>query len=244
MAVHGTVNIYSADGASVILQIATENSRVCTIQIIESGFNFTKTYEGTITQQENWAYIGSKKFVGLSKTMGATMPDAGLAVGDTYTFANMESGSYYIVEEEIKVPTLTVTYNNTTIASIVEGESVTLNCAGHKMKSGITVTVPEIVADIVEEWDGSFVLEEYSPVSLISFTISDTEYQAVEGMTWREWVNSEYNADGYYIYIEQYVNSNSGLQVSKTNHHDYSVNEADVITADYGYFLVMSGGSN
>ena len=29
--------------------------------------------------------------------------------------------------------------------------------------------------------------------SLISFTIDGTQYQAEEGMTWEDWVNSEYN---------------------------------------------------
>ena len=31
----------------------------------------------------------------------------------------------------------------------------------------------------------------------ISFTIDGTTYQATEGMTWAEWVDSEYNTDGY-----------------------------------------------
>lgn len=33
--------------------------------------------------------------------------------------------------------------------------------------------------------------------SLITFTIDGTEYQAVEGMTWEEWVNSDYNTYGF-----------------------------------------------
>ena len=34
--------------------------------------------------------------------------------------------------------------------------------------------------------------------NLISFTIDGTEYQAEEGMTWQDWIDSEYNVDGYY----------------------------------------------
>ena len=34
---------------------------------------------------------------------------------------------------------------------------------------------------------------------LIEFTIDGTTYQAVEGMTWAEWVESEYNTGGYCI---------------------------------------------
>ena len=37
------------------------------------------------------------------------------------------------------------------------------------------------------------------PITLIAFTIDDTTYQAEDGMTWGEWVNSDYNIDGYTI---------------------------------------------
>ena len=36
-------------------------------------------------------------------------------------------------------------------------------------------------------------------ISLISFTISGTSYQAKEGMTWGEWVESEYNTGGWSV---------------------------------------------
>lgn len=46
--------------------------------------------------------------------------------------------------------------------------------------------------------DGVFYLIE-GAVSLISFTIGDTSYQAVEGMTWAEWCNSEYSNNAFYV---------------------------------------------
>lgn len=43
-------------------------------------------------------------------------------------------------------------------------------------------------------------------IKLISFTINDTEYKAVEGMTWKEWVDSKYNVkDAYGISSGGYV---------------------------------------
>lgn len=36
-------------------------------------------------------------------------------------------------------------------------------------------------------------------IKLISFTIDGTTYQAMNGMTWGEWVNSEYNTIKAYI---------------------------------------------
>ena len=57
------------------------------------------------------------------------------------------------------------------------------------------------------EWSGTanFGCELGSSVTLISFTIDGTAYQAEEGMTWGEWVESEYNtnsytATSYYVY--------------------------------------------
>lgn len=46
-----------------------------------------------------------------------------------------------------------------------------------------------------EMYQGSYY--ELVGKGMISFTIDGTAYQAEEGMTWSEWVNSEYNTDGY-----------------------------------------------
>jgi len=35
-------------------------------------------------------------------------------------------------------------------------------------------------------------------INLINFTIEGVSYQAEEGMTWLDWINSKYNTDGYY----------------------------------------------
>lgn len=35
-------------------------------------------------------------------------------------------------------------------------------------------------------------------INLINFTIEGVSYQAEEGMTWLDWINSKYNIDGYY----------------------------------------------
>lgn len=37
---------------------------------------------------------------------------------------------------------------------------------------------------------------------IIGFSIEDYQFQAEEGMTWREWVNSEYNSEGACAYNE------------------------------------------
>lgn len=48
---------------------------------------------------------------------------------------------------------------------------------------------------------------------LITFTIDGTTYQAMNGMTWGEWVNSEYNTIGAYI-------SNDFIMTNRNKHID------------------------
>ena len=48
--------------------------------------------------------------------------------------------------------------------------------------------------------------------ALISFTINGTSYQAKKGMTWGNWVNSEYNTVGYFI-------GSAGGVFSSTSHY-------------------------
>ena len=38
-----------------------------------------------------------------------------------------------------------------------------------------------------------------APENLISFTVDDVIYYAEKGMTWEEWVNTDYNVDNFYI---------------------------------------------
>lgn len=40
---------------------------------------------------------------------------------------------------------------------------------------------------------------ENKNIVIINFTIAGTSYQAEEGMTWAQWINSSYNTGGYYI---------------------------------------------
>lgn len=47
--------------------------------------------------------------------------------------------------------------------------------------------------------DGYYVLDVPAPV-LISFSIANVPFQAEEGMTWEQWVSSDYNTDTMYAY--------------------------------------------
>lgn len=53
-----------------------------------------------------------------------------------------------------------------------------------------------------------------------TFIIDDVEYQAEEGMTWEQWINSKYNTNGFYIYEKynyEYIAFSNGDTVISTN---------------------------
>ena len=49
---------------------------------------------------------------------------------------------------------------------------------------------------------------------IITFTIEGTKYQAEEGMTWSEWVNSEYNNIGYFC-VNELIYNPAGFKVTE-----------------------------
>lgn len=67
--------------------------------------------------------------------------------------------------------------------------------------------------------------------SLISFTIAGTSYQAEDGMTWGEWVESEYNTDGFVFYagslctssLNYFVENSGGSSATITEGTNYSM---------------------
>ncbi|MBE6336244.1 MAG: hypothetical protein E7066_06180 [Lentimicrobiaceae bacterium] len=80
---------------------------------------------------------------------------------------------------------------------------------------------------------------------LISFTINNTSYQAVEGMTWGEWVESEYNTSGLKI-IDDYIWTESGSNTIVKDEHDSSskVTANEMIESNFTYYQFASGGSS
>lgn len=82
------------------------------------------------------------------------------------------------------------------------------------------VSVAAMPADaLFGTWSGTFYynVEVGAAVEMISFTMEgEGTFQAEEGMTWGEWLESEYNTDGYYFNGEGCVtmNGNTGVWVS------------------------------
>ena len=102
----------------------------------------------------------------------------------------------------------------------------------------------------VDETDG-IIMKPYddgedSDGNLITFTIDDIEYQAEEGMTWGEWVNSKYNIDGYLNYNRLITNSSVSRNVTIPSNASVFSTEV-IIYATYEsvrYFPTQGGGTN
>lgn len=101
--------------------------------------------------------------------------------------------------------------------------SSTSGITGHSLGKGIYEKVV-VTIEYVNNYnsaDGDFTVEfgdiglSYStvePAKLITFTINGTSYTAEDGMTWTEWVNSDYNTSGFVI-DGDYIRSSGGFSV-------------------------------
>lgn len=68
---------------------------------------------------------------------------------------------------------------------------------GTKQYSEVDTPIPNATIDAI--WD-----DVMNP-GTISFTIDGLSFTAESGMTWSEWVNTEYNSDGAYVIANGYV---------------------------------------
>lgn len=167
-----------------------------------------------------------------------------------------------------------ITYNSKT-TEVANGKIATLSCNGKKMKSdiGIEVTDSPLPTEVSTEAEMTALLESgevggvykytgttgtYENGALyvlenatITFTIDGTTYEAEDGMTWEQWVASDYNTDGY----AAHPNLGTGTEDSKVpaknqyciTYNSSVVSFGDLIIANASYGLryeTGGGGAN
>ena len=137
----------------------------------------------------------------------------------------------FILEEGTDIECTTTKVNGKTT---VNCESLTTGYAGATYS--LDITIETIQAD--KKWDYTVSTSTPTP-TLISFSINGTAYQAEEGMSWEEWVNSEYNTVGAIVKdmygdgLAMRININSEVIRSM----DYSAvepNDKIEVNAEYG----------
>ena len=78
----------------------------------------------------------------------------------------------------------------------------------------------------------------FDKVNIIPFTINGTEYNAVEGMTWGEWINSDYNVEEKYGLECKEIN---GAVIFKLNSGGYYVSEASLGVLHGNDIIIVNG---
>lgn len=101
---------------------------------------------------------------------------------------------------------------------------------------GTTVTVNQYSEEDNDYGTTVVIGEEDEAVNLISFSVDSKTYQAEDGMTWGEWVDSEYNTDGYSVSSSTHIKDISDMYVMDAT-------SSSVIQANTNYSTSYSGGS-
>ena len=73
------------------------------------------------------------------------------------------------------------------------------------------------------------------PAQQITFTIAGTQYYAEEGMTWTQWVESDYNNDDFYHISDGRVKGSNGIPTDAVAINGTSVSPTDVIQNGFAY---------
>lgn len=262
------INSNNGDTRLAIVGFEGDGSETIYITVTSSGAVLKVTDGFGSEQKLEYTYTGDNKFKGLALSANATTPDYTVGEHEVVYRDMPVGGSLYIVEE---IGGTTVIYNGSTIASLSTGNSATLNCAGKKAKSDITVNFEQggkilykgnqIYADDTglaqtvtlncngKKFVGDITITPTAGKTLISFTIDGTTYQAESGMTWADWVDSEYNTDGYALFLP--LNYPESVVVHPVSgdyvYHDTEgfAYESNLISNGFSYmFHHNTGGSN
>lgn len=96
-----------------------------------------------------WNYSGAGTFLGFSYTEGASTPSTGLSIGDSGTFADLQTSKADVVDLYSVASSgggdmsnsVTVTYNGNTIYTTTESAIATIKTAGTYCTDDIVITL-------------------------------------------------------------------------------------------------------
>lgn len=136
--------------------------------------------------------IGERTFSRCDNLMSITIPDRVTSIGDNaFEECNMLADVYYMGSKE-QWDAINIGANNEAL----------FNANIHYDQAFATKEyVNEKIGDIETALDSIIAIQkELIGVTLISFILqTDFTFNAEEGMTWREWINSKYNTSPFYI---------------------------------------------
>ncbi len=212
------------------------------------------TFDGTINIEPSLTTISGCYIIDASKAYDAL---SALPASKTY-LVEFSAGSFINGEQE-KKGFISMTFNTDGDKSIIYGRadgSITAFSSTEHMTGGNGFApyynaYEEGNGSMVNFYEGTVCRRDFKELflsiadvndlapTLISFTIDGTSYQAEDGMTWEEWVESAYNTGSY-----QTVYTNgmycactyySGTQVNAVSYNSSLVPLSDDIVANRTY---------
>ncbi len=160
------------NSTSVNVQVTTSNTAGYTLSMTAADVNLTRTA----------AVNGS------TPTIPTFTSLSGYTSGTTYSQANFPTGywgyklssdtNYSPISSNITIADPDESIANTAISNVI---TFAAKLDNSKPAGSYTTTLTFTATG------------KTPPITLISFTINGTTYQAEDGMTWAEWVNSDYN---------------------------------------------------
>ena len=148
---------------------------------------------------------------------------------NTYDFSSCLFGLGISMRNHSPTTKISTVYTNAVIHTQTDTE---VYITGLRNGTHIAIVV-EDSANELSEWDGSYTLSD----NTISFTIDGVSYKAKNGMTWGEWVMSEYNTLNAYLQDGQiFIESGVFIVGTKTVLYD------DEIIAG-GSYVSYAGGN-
>lgn len=189
--------------------------------------------------KREWVKNKLKRWLsGANKTTGKTYTNLYDAVDkliDNYnvltTKTITENGTYKPSDDgydgysrvTVEVPGMDTTHATATVFDILEGETACVN--------------EETITGIIPTYDGGFRIALVDDI-LFSFTLAGTSLQAEEGMTWAEWIESDYNTINLSCSYGNQCHSdklNNGYVFSIKDGNGAGVSDTDTIIADTAY---------
>lgn len=222
-----TLQDYSIQKDST-LRLVVSSSRMVTVE-----YNVDPTYTVTIPATVSLGETATIKAENVVVTKGKQV-EVALTNANDFKVATPEGAE------------LTYTVKNGE-AEVAEGDTVLAVNPADGTTGEITLTfVAPTTIQYAGKYEGTVtftVAVKDVPVTIISFTIDGDPYQAEEGMTWAEWVESAYN-NGRFYSVNESVYWDEGFWFILCNYgktpidDDYYVNAADAIQANTDYVRV------
>ena len=181
-----------------IILPATTLMASCYYNMFEGCINLTTAPELPATTLVTYCYRGM--FYGCTKlTTAPELPATKLA---NYSY-------YYMFQNCSSLNKITMLATDISASSCLYKWVDGVALSGTFIKNAAMTSLPNGINGIPSGWT----IQDYEGVYLISFTIDGIKYRAEEGMTWKEWIDSEYNTSGCYIYYSMVYASSGGYIV-------------------------------